>query len=289
MRVFSSKQSLVMALACAALQLTKLSAQSLLYAENDGKMMLVHAAKKDRALVKVDGKLIPASGTKLGLRNCDEFLPVFIDVRSQTSTLRTTQLDHFSVYAFDYAADFESQYFLDNVFLVLEMHFADKSSGFYVHEIGSLIPNQRCHLSVTVPLESNLGNHGHFFLHLFVGGQEVFQSTQSVGTREAAVDLMIARRTPTQGNSSAERLLGPDPIYPEAMFKAGIGGNATVRFRIGIDGAVIDPQIGSESDSEFGQAALYAIKQWRFIPRVVNGKRVEVTTAIPFSFAVPKN
>jgi TonB family protein len=73
------------------------------------------------------------------------------------------------------------------------------------------------------------------------------------------------------------------------MFKAGIGGNATVRFRIGIDGAVIDPQIGSESDSEFGQAALYAIKQWRFIPRVVNGKRVEVTTAIPFSFAVPKN
>jgi TonB family protein len=100
--------------------------------------------------------------------------------------------------------------------------------------------------------------------------------------------MMIVRRISSTGNSSAKRLMGPDPIYPAAKFKAGISGSATVRVMIGIDGSVIDPSVVNASDADFGEAAIAAIKEWYFVPKVVVGKRVESHAEIPFLFQLPR-
>ena len=41
-------------------------------------------------------------------------------------------------------------------------------------------------------------------------------------------------------------------------------------------------------DSDLGEAVLAVIRQWRFLPRVKNGRPVAERAELPFMFSVPK-
>ena len=92
------------------------------------------------------------------------------------------------------------------------------------------------------------------------------------------------RPTPADGN--AVPLVRIEPTYPERALRRGIEGRVLIEFSISRSGAVMSPRIvASEPSSIFDEAALKAIRQWRYSPRIEKGVPVEqhgLRIAIPF-------
>ena len=81
------------------------------------------------------------------------------------------------------------------------------------------------------------------------------------------------------GCASASRppqfLSGPDLVYPSAARAAGIEGHVVIRYDVTTTGSVANPRVvESEPAGTFDAAALAALSQWRFRPRVENGQAV---------------
>jgi TonB family protein len=266
-----------------------LAAQNILYVEHGGKMLPVRRAKDTQAMVEVNGRLVPASGADFGLQKTEEYLPAFIAVRnfevgSSSAVIMGTGHRINSKVRFE--ADFESPYLLENVFFVLELTFDDDSKALFLHEVGRLEPYKPIHLLRWIPITQVLGQ-GRYEIHLFVGGREVFTSLQLFVYRETMLDRMVAKRVAGVQAAAAKPFFGPGPEYPAKLAKAGIRGTASVRFRIGINGAVLDPEVANASDPAFGEAALAAVRQWRFLPGIKDGRPVETEAELPFEFAPP--
>ena len=81
------------------------------------------------------------------------------------------------------------------------------------------------------------------------------------------------------GCASASRppqfLSGPDLVYPSAARAAGIEGQVVIRYDVTATGSVANPRVvESEPAGTFDAAALAALSQWLFRPRVENGQAV---------------
>lgn len=76
------------------------------------------------------------------------------------------------------------------------------------------------------------------------------------------------------------------PQYPERALQRGIEGRVLIEFTISKSGSVKDAKVVAYEPSKiFNKAALKAVKQWKYNPKIVNGKPVEqpgVRIAIPF-------
>ncbi|HEY4988778.1 MAG TPA: energy transducer TonB, partial [Opitutaceae bacterium] len=88
-------------------------------------------------------------------------------------------------------------------------------------------------------------------------------------------------------SSPPKFFLGTAPLYPAALKKSGLKGQAVISVRIDSKGSVDDPVIKSASDPAFGAAALAAIREWRYLPRVKDGNPVETKADVPFVFSPP--
>ncbi len=76
------------------------------------------------------------------------------------------------------------------------------------------------------------------------------------------------------------------PQYPEKALQRGIEGRVLIEFTISKSGAVKNPKvIAYEPSKIFNKAALKAVSQWKYNPKILNGKAVEqkgIRIAIPF-------
>ena len=77
------------------------------------------------------------------------------------------------------------------------------------------------------------------------------------------------------------------PIYPIEAKKAGVSGTVVLSATIGTDGIVKDLQVVS-GPQMLQQAALDAVKSWRYRPYLLNGQTVEVHTTINVIFTLGK-
>lgn len=78
---------------------------------------------------------------------------------------------------------------------------------------------------------------------------------------------------------------GNDPVYPPQARSHGWEGDVWLRLRIAADGSV--NQIAIERTSlhaELDQAAVVAVKRWKFYPASRNGIAVEETVLLPLTF-----
>jgi protein TonB len=79
------------------------------------------------------------------------------------------------------------------------------------------------------------------------------------------------------------------PIYPETARRAGWEGRVTVRVEVSADGLPI--RIVLEKSSGYGvldQAALRAVKNWRFQPRTMGGVAMAGTVDVPVNFTLSR-
>ena len=261
-------------------------AQSIVVTEHRGQPYPVIGARGMRPYIEVDGKRILAEGAKFGLRTVPEFLPAFVSVRGlkvHSSSLVMSDGGNRINNEFHFDARFETPYALDDVFLVLELTLADGGASFFLYEVGDLRPNRQHPVSVVARSGYPLGS-GHFKFHLYSGGLEILHSEQPFAMREQMLDGLIARRIKDRPDGPLAVFFGPMPDYPAKLEKSKIPGEVQLRVRIRPTGAVVDATIVSATEPSMGEAALTAVRQWRFLPRIKNGRPVETIAVIPIAF-----
>jgi TonB family protein len=82
-----------------------------------------------------------------------------------------------------------------------------------------------------------------------------------------------------------KRLHAVDPVYPADAQRARIQGVVILEIHIGSDGAVANARI-LRSIPALDQAALDAVRQWRYEPTLLNGVPVPVITTATVNFAL---
>jgi protein TonB len=79
------------------------------------------------------------------------------------------------------------------------------------------------------------------------------------------------------------------PIYPETARRAGWEGRVTVRVEVSADGSPIS--VALQKSSGYGvldQAALRAVKGWRFQPRTIGGVAMAGMVDVPVNFTLSR-
>ena len=81
----------------------------------------------------------------------------------------------------------------------------------------------------------------------------------------------------------ARLVLRDDPVYPQSAKELGLAGTVEVHFKIGKDGQVHDVNVINGFDA-LGQAAIDAVRKWRYSPAKVDGVPTESEASAVFVF-----
>jgi TonB family protein len=86
--------------------------------------------------------------------------------------------------------------------------------------------------------------------------------------------IAIGKLKPWQEDIEPIPLYRVDPKYPSELARRGVEGYATLEFNITDDGFVKDVETLKSSHKGFGKASEKALEEWRYAPKIVNGKPV---------------
>ncbi len=87
------------------------------------------------------------------------------------------------------------------------------------------------------------------------------------------------------GNVQPARMLKQvRPVYPDAAKSRGAAGVVLLRTVILMDGSTAKLIPSADSDPELAEAAMQAVKQWKYQPTLLNGQPVETETTISIQF-----
>jgi TonB family protein len=178
-------------------------------------------------------------------------------------------------------------YALKNLFLVLDLTTESGGKHIFLEQLGDMDPHKERSVSADVPISEEMG-HGKYVLHIYSEGAELLQSEIPFGVREAALDRMVAKRIKDVHSQAPRIFVAASPEYPPSLASSNQKGQASVAFRIGPNGAVYNPVIKSATDPAFGDAAVAAVRTWRFLPQVTDGAAVGIDVVIPILFDQPK-
>ena len=83
------------------------------------------------------------------------------------------------------------------------------------------------------------------------------------------------------------KLVNVNPVYPASMRAAGRSGIVPLDALVGTDGSVVFARVASASvHPDFADAAVEAVRQWKFSPTLLNGKPVEVLISVTINFSL---
>lgn len=74
------------------------------------------------------------------------------------------------------------------------------------------------------------------------------------------------------------------PDYPAELRRDGLSGLVMVRCQIDASGNVTGTEVEKSSNPGFEQAAVAAVKRWKFKPAKQDGVPVTITVSIPIKF-----
>jgi TonB family protein len=101
--------------------------------------------------------------------------------------------------------------------------------------------------------------------------------------------LATTHSMPNVGSSgilrSPTKIKHVNPVYPAAARDAKISGVVILEARIEVDGRIREAQV-VRSIPELDGAALDAVKQWEFVPQLVDGMPTPVTMTMTIQFSL---
>ncbi len=101
----------------------------------------------------------------------------------------------------------------------------------------------------------------------------------------AAFTFAAAPAQPVQADFSAPLLRDwVQPGYPAEAAKAKTEGRVLVEFVVEVDGSVTREKVRKSSDPQFDEAALAAVRQWKFAAGLEEGKEVAMAVEVPVVF-----
>jgi protein TonB len=104
--------------------------------------------------------------------------------------------------------------------------------------------------------------------------------------------IVVAKPKPTGparisgGVVSGLKISGPTPIYPPIAKVAHLSGTVVLRAVISKTGTIQQLSVASTTNQMFNNAALDAVKQWKYKPYLLNGEPTEVDTTITVNFTL---
>jgi protein TonB len=105
---------------------------------------------------------------------------------------------------------------------------------------------------------------------------------------ERASSIEADRVVQVSPSSAEDSLLHRvEPDYPEAARMQQVQGPVVLDVHIGADGTVQEMKVVS-GPPLLTAAAMDAVRQWRFQPRTVEGRQVEMQTRITLNFRLPQ-
>ena len=88
-----------------------------------------------------------------------------------------------------------------------------------------------------------------------------------------------------ESETAPVELVNPPPAYPAFARRRGLEGHALVEVVVRVDGTCAEPRLLEWSGSRsFGDAALEAVRDWRYRPASIGGRPVERPHTIRFTF-----
>ncbi|AMN48241.1 hypothetical protein ACG33_14270 [Steroidobacter denitrificans] len=104
----------------------------------------------------------------------------------------------------------------------------------------------------------------------------------------AAAHEAYAQETSIVSVTSLTRTRTVDPIYPESALKRGIEGWIELTFTVTPNGSVNDIEVRNASPAGvFDDAAIRAVRSWRFVPVTHNGEKIAQRAMVRLRFALP--
>lgn len=126
---------------------------------------------------------------------------------------------------------------------------------------------------------------------------QLLTASRDIGARynetaiaQAERELVAAREANSQQGivsaATLTRIKTVNPVYPEAARKRGVEGWVELAFTVQTNGSVDAVEVRNASPAEiFDEAAIRAIRQWRFEPVVRNGEKVPQRALVRLRFA----
>jgi TonB family protein len=99
-------------------------------------------------------------------------------------------------------------------------------------------------------------------------------------------DEMVSTLRVGSGVVSGLAIKHPEPNYPLQAKQNRIGGSVVLHALISRTGDISDLEIVSSPDPSLAEAAMSAVRQWKYKPYLLNGKPVEVDTQINVNFVI---
>ncbi|HEY5078866.1 MAG TPA: energy transducer TonB, partial [Opitutaceae bacterium] len=219
-----------------------------------------------------------------------EFLPVIVSLRDlkAASTFTSTSVGGMALKRneMNISAMLVSPFMLKDVFLVIEID-TPGGNGLFLGEVGTLRPYEAVPVKEAIPIPAYLGDI-KYQVHVFSAGAEVFNSEMPFDYRESKLDQMVySRIKDALVDSPARPFVGPGAEYPASMRGSGMKGEAVVTVHVTVRGTVADPVVKAATTPAFGEAALAAVRQWRYLPKISLGQPVESTFEVRFVFTPP--
>lgn len=129
------------------------------------------------------------------------------------------------------------------------------------------------------------------FLHFFTGAFFLGVAGASLGGAEFRVMVNGQEQTVTAVDvSKVDRVPGVNPktqkapVYPAKLKAEGVKGEATISFVVSPAGDVVSTSVMRATQPEFGEAAMAAVREWKFKPGIKDGKPVYTHMAVPIVF-----
>lgn len=112
------------------------------------------------------------------------------------------------------------------------------------------------------------------------------ESTKASGTPPPPPPGDRLKRVRVESSVQAAKIVNqPQPVYPSLARQVHVTGNVVLHAIIHEDGRVGELAVVS-GHPLLVQAALEAVRQWRYVPTLLNGEPVEVDTTISVPFAL---
>ncbi|MDQ3160411.1 MAG: TonB family protein [Pseudomonadota bacterium] len=147
-----------------------------------------------------------------------------------------------------------------------------------------------CHWGFTHPLKERiqmLSTSSPSRARRIVGSSILTASVLFVGSAAWAAQPRQAHDFGLTSNAtpSADQVKSP-PVYPDEVLAKGIGGMVVLVVDVAADGAVINAVVDrSSNNSELDAAAMDAVKSWKFLPAIKDGKAVASKSRVPIEFS----
>jgi TonB family protein len=100
---------------------------------------------------------------------------------------------------------------------------------------------------------------------------------------EARAKARMAAVRPGGRLMAPKKIKDVPPVYPPLAKSAHVSGDVTIEATIGVDGKVVDAKV-INSVPMLDQAALDAVRQWEYLPSMLNGKPVPVLVTVTLKF-----